>query len=87
MGVNIYLGATDRPICPVVGILPYLAVRGNLAGPLFITEDGKGLNRQFFSASLNILLSQLHLDTKSFNTHSFRIGAATSAAHAHIPES
>ena len=48
MEVNIYLGATDRPICPVVGILPYLAVRGNLAGPLFITEDGKGLTRQFF---------------------------------------
>ena len=87
MGVNIYLGATDRPICPVLGILPYLAAWGNQAGPLFITEDGKGLTHQFFSALLNFLLFQLHLDTKSFITHSICIGAATSGAHADIPKS
>jgi len=86
-GVNIYLGATDRPICPILGILLYLAARGNRAGPLFVTEDSKGLTCQIFSALLNSLLSKLHLDTKSFNTHSFWIGAATSAALAHIPDS
>ena len=40
-GVNIYLGATDGPICPIVGIL--LAARGKQESPLFITEDGRGL--------------------------------------------
>ena len=58
--------------------------RGNKAGPLFTTQDGKGLTRQAFSALLDSVLSKLHLDTKCFNTHSFRIGAATSAAQAHI---
>ena len=37
-------------------------------------------------ALLDSMLSKLHLDTNCFNTHSFCIGAATSAAHAHIPD-
>ena len=86
-GVDIYLGATQRPICPISGILPYLAARGNRAGPLFITEDGRALTRQTFSVMLDSVLEKLHLDTRSFNTHSFRIGAATTAAMAHIPDS
>lgn len=85
-GVNIYLGATNGPICPVRGILPYLAVRGNRQGPLFTTEDGSGLTRQTFATLINPLLSRLNLNTKNYNTHSFRIGAATSAAEAHIPD-
>ena len=40
-GVDIYLGRTDTDICPVKAILPYLAIRGNRPGPLFIQEDGK----------------------------------------------
>ena len=86
-GVNIYLGATQKPIYPISGILPYLAARGNRAGPLFITEDGRALTRQTFSVMLDSVLEKLHLDTESFNIHSFQIGAATTAAIAHIPES
>ena len=85
-GMNIYLGATDGPICPIVGILPYLAAHGKQEGPFFITEDGSGLTLQAFSALINSLLSKLKLNTKHYNTHSFRIGAATSAADACIPE-
>ena len=33
------------------------------------------------------MLEKLHLDTKSFNTHSFRIGVATTAAMVDIPDS
>ena len=40
------------------------------------------LTREGFSLALNKLLSQLHLDKEQFNTHSFRIGAATSAKQA-----
>lgn len=85
-GVDIYLGATDNPICPVSGILPYLAVRGTQPGPLFITNDGKYLTRLLFSTRIDALLESLHVDTSQYNTHSFRIGAATTAAQAHIPE-
>ena len=37
-GVSIFLGAIGETICPVRGILPYLAIRGNRSGPLFISE-------------------------------------------------
>ena len=60
-GVDIYLGATQKPICPISGILPYLAARGNRAGSLFITEDGRALTWQTFSVMLDSVLEKLHL--------------------------
>jgi len=58
------------------------------AGPLFITKQGRGLTRQMFSSALNTLLTQLKLklDCRNYNTHSYRIGVATSAAQAMIPD-
>ena len=85
-GVNIYLGATKRDLCPIKGILPYLALRGNRSGPLFILSDGRGLIQQLFKAALDNLLSALNMDKGKYNTHSFRIGAATSAKQANIPD-
>ena len=32
-----------KPIYPILGILPYLASRGNQAGQLFVTEGGRAL--------------------------------------------
>ena len=52
-GVNIYLGATDSTICPVKAVLAYLVLRGGQAGPLFITQEGKGLTRLAFSSALD----------------------------------
>ena len=86
-GVDIYLGATRDSICPVRGILPYLAIRGDHQGPLFVFKDGRSLTRHRFSTALNSLLRQLQIDAQSYNTHSFRIGAATSARQANIPDS
>ena len=85
-GVKLYLGRTDSPICPVLGILPFLAVRGNRSGPLFILNDGRMLTRQLFSSFLDDILERLHLNRHHFNTHSFRIGAATSAKEAGIDD-
>ena len=84
--MNIYLGATDNSVCLVVGVLPYLALRGTQDGPSFITEHGEGLTRQIFSAYLDLLLAELQLNPNHYNSHSFRIGAATSAAQANIPD-
>ena len=50
-GVSVFLGATGENLCPVRGILPYLAIRGNHLGPLFIFEDGRSLTRHRFSLS------------------------------------
>lgn len=72
--------------CMYVGVLPYLTLRGMHNGPLFITEHIEGLTRQIFSASLDLLLAELQLKPNHYNSHSFRIGATTSAAQANIPE-
>ena len=85
-GVHIYLGKTDQDICPVRAISLYLAIRGGTPGPLFMLEDGRLLTRQIFSSAIDTILSEASLDKGSFNTHSFRIGAATSAIDAGIPE-
>ena len=78
-GVDIFLGTTSNNVCPIKGILPYLAIRGNQKGPLFVFEDGRSLTQQRFSSALDSLLNQLHINTDHYNTHSFWIGAATSA--------
>ena len=81
------LGKTDSQLCPVDALLPYMAVRGNQEGPLFIMADGRRLTRQLFSDSLDNILASLSLDSDEYNTHSFRIEAATSASEAGIPDS
>ena len=86
-GVNIYLGTTRRGLCPIRGILPYLALRDSRPGPLFILPDGRSLTRQLFKAALDNLLSEINMDKMKYNTHSSRIGAATSAKQANIPDS
>lgn len=84
-GVYIYLGRTDQDVCPVSAIIPYLIMRGGSPGPLFILEDGRMLTRQIFKSAVDSIMSELHLEVGSFNTHSFRIRAATSAIDAGIP--
>ena len=86
VGVDLYLGATGATICPVRGLLPYLALRGHHKGPLFILEDGKYLTRQRLCTLLDSLLIKLRINTQNYNTHSFRIGAATTARQANIPD-
>ena len=40
-GVYIYLGRTGNAICPVQALLSYLALRGDIPGPLFIFQTGR----------------------------------------------
>ena len=39
-----------------------------------------------FTTELDSLLAELNLDKQHYNSHSFRIGAATTAMQAKIPE-
>lgn len=86
VGIDLYLGATGATICPVKGLLPYLALRGHRKGPLFILEDGRYLTRQRLCSLLDSVLTKLQIDSRKYNTHSFRIGAATTARQANIPD-
>ena len=48
-------------------------------GPVFILYNGKMLTKSIFGSELDKILRKLDLPTCHYNTHSFRIGAATSA--------
>lgn len=78
-GNFIYLGKTNCEVCPVEAVLWYLSVRGAAPGPLFLSEDQKPLTRAEFNSEVSILLEDLGLQSSHYNTHSFRLGAATSA--------
>jgi len=85
-GVKVYMGATDSTVCPIQAVLSYLKQRSTKLGPLFITEKGKGWTRSMFSSSLKSILHKLKLDQHCYNTHSFQVGAATSASLAQLSD-
>ena len=79
-GCTVHIGATGMSICPVAAVLAYIAVRGKEPGPLFVWESGKFLTRAAFVDSLRDALSTAGLASSDHAGHSFRLGAATTAA-------
>lgn len=80
-GVDIFLGRTEAALCPVAAILAYCAIRPATASPFFIFRDGTPLTREKLVAAVRNALSQLGISTAHYSGHSFRVGAATTAAH------
>ena len=85
-GVQLYLGRTGTDICPVRAILPYLSRRGPTPGPLFILANKQHLTRERFAARVTATLRAAGVPDKGYTTHSFRIGAATTAKEAGISD-
>ncbi len=86
-GVYIYLGATGTTICPVAAILSFLVVRPTqLLGPLLRFPDGSILTRTVLVASVRKALAASGIDPSRYSGHSFRIGAATTAALVGLPD-
>lgn len=79
-GVDIFVGRTHNALCPVVALLRYLSVRGFDNGPLFQWRDGSPLTRQALVAKVRQILSAAGIEASHYSGHSFRIGAATTAA-------
>ena len=86
-GTMIFLGRSGHAICPVEAITSYLAVRSPQPGPLFMFETGSPLSRTALVKHLQEALQQAGLDPTLYNGHSFRIGAATTAAKCGIEDS
>ena len=66
--------------CPMAIMTEYLSLRGKKPGALFLDSTGQPITRTSFTAFLNKTLVAAGYSTSFFKPHSFRIGAATSAA-------
>ena len=86
-GVDVFVGRTGTALCPVTAILAYVKKRGPRPGSFFRRHDGTPLTKAFFIAKVREALILLGLDPRQFAGHSFRIGAATSAAQAGLEDS
>ncbi len=85
-GITLSLAATNKKVCPVLAMLPYLALRGGQPGLLFILADSTFLTRPKLAAMLRATLTQAGMDHTKYSTHSFRSGAATTAANVGISD-
>ena len=81
-GTFIRIGPNHSEICPVNAFLEYASVRPQVSGPAFVFADGSFLTRNCLSAILSSCFPSV-----SLNTHSFRIGGASTAASIGIPDS
>ena len=84
-GCFIFLGRGSSSVCPVAALTNYLHLRGPGMGPLFIFQDGGPLSRARLSSFLQSTLQAAGIPGK-VSGHSFRIGAATTAAQRGIPD-
>ncbi|XP_055335734.1 uncharacterized protein LOC129586497 [Paramacrobiotus metropolitanus] len=86
-GSSVALTATGRSVCPVQAYRNYRARVSEPANeqPLLQREDGKYVTRADVEKCLRLLLKN-HPERERFNTHSFRIGAATTAAGNNVPD-
>lgn len=64
----------------VQALAGYEKIRGTTPGPYLIDQCGNPITRNRFASVLTLTLKYCGYDPKSFNTHSFRIGAASHAA-------
>lgn len=73
---------TDPLVCPCQALLHYLNLRkhSSPSEPLFSFMDGSPISRQYFTQQLRSALAFCNLDLHLYKAHSFRIGAATTAA-------
>jgi hypothetical protein len=89
-GVDIKIFPQDNHLCPLQAVSGYLQVRTPLNScpnsPFFLLPDRVPLTRKEFTSLLRGVLQCVGNNTELIKPHSFRIGAATSAAKANIPD-
>ncbi len=80
---------TNQHLCPIQAMQTYLKCRRSVcteSPALFVIPDGSPLHRTYFVCKLKEVISCLGLDSSKYNGHSFRIGAATTAAQAGVED-
>ena len=79
------IGTSGTNICAVRALMTYLHHRGNTPGPLFLLPNGQPLLRDKFCSWLTDAMTRIG-ESGHYSGHSFRIGAATTAAQVGIPD-
>ena len=86
-GVDIIVGRTLTAICPVGAVLDYIQLREDRPGAFFINNKREPVTKSWLVQQIRRTLRVLGLPQGDYAGHSFRIGAATSAAMAGIEDS
>ena len=86
-GQTTVIGRANSNLCSISAMVTYLEFRSPFpnSGPLFTFQSGCVLTRGRFTSEARLLLSKGGLNSSEFAGHSFRIGAATTAASANLP--
>jgi hypothetical protein len=85
-GTRMYLRKESANYCPVRKVRECVRLRGRSKGPLFCYRDLSPIKRSEFCSVLNVALLFAHYDITHKESHSFRIGAATTAHMMGIPD-
>ncbi len=78
-GCKVVLARSSNALCPVSALMRYLHLRGRSPGPLFRCADGSALTKEKLNYKLQNILKKCGWP-QTFTLHSFRVGAATTAA-------
>ncbi len=84
-GVSLTIGKSGSHVCAVTSMPLYLRKTKPPPGPLFVYANGQPLSRVSFTSELRNNFSLLGFKLEEFASHSFRRGAATTAAAAGMP--
>ena len=79
-GRYIHLGRTQDTLCPGTSVLSYMAIRPNTTDRLFAFQNGTALTRSKLTSHLREAVASIGMEPKGYSGHSFRIGAASTAA-------
>ena len=86
-GVTLTISKPGSFLCPIHAMKKYLPAYPFETGPLFQTVLGGYLTQSTICTLLKETLKSSGIDATQYSTHLLRIGAATTAAAAGIPDS
>lgn len=89
MGVDVLLPVLGGLFCPVAALVAAMRLSPLQAAwaPLFQRQNGSAVSYSIFASVLRLLVQAAGLSHLNITPHSFRIGAATTAAHCGVPDS
>ena len=86
-GVEVFVGVTSNKLCPVAAILEFVVARGDQDGTFFLLGNGFPLTKFRFVSRVQQALTRASIPYQNYLGHSFRIGVATAASQAGLPDS